>query len=1089
MEIRRKGKKQRDPAAGGAGGDRSAAVNRHTTFQGTGASAGKAAPDFQELLAAIQRRDVHERPVAGSPPPPTSSQARNHALVFQPQSGQPYAVVLAKVTGVGRMPSNRQRGGEPPPPLATRVLSGICEHDAEFVWLLFGAASEVHLVVGVKATGATEEAAIENSSAAFNSLQTCLTATYPEIRVSAFGSANEYREVLERLASYTAAASLMGNPSADNTGENDQTTTDCVIRAIRGSHYCLFVQADPIKSWQLSESFWELTRAIAEAHEHVKHTASASTTSVSQQSVEQVDRFAQHCEELLEIAFGKVEAGLREGMWRASVTLLTRTACELHRSGALLRSVLAGSESKPEPIHMCFHERPAAALSSVSVFASPSTSTPHQEDGEMVHLGAGPLRTPLCSSDLGLLVDLPRDEAPGYRVTRPRRFALDIDPVPGRRVNVGRVISASGETNRVFSVPLDDLSRHALVVGVTGSGKTNTALQLVHQLWVTHHVPFLVIEPAKAQYRHLLAANGFEDLQIFAPGLYERGLSQVAPLRINPFEFPVGIDPQAHISHLYTVFNAAFILYAPMPYVLERSLYEVYEGRGWDFGVGGHPESDSTTGEPPPLAFPTVSDLYDKIGDVVGRLGYDRRIRMDVTAGLQARVDSLRVGHKGQTFDCRRSVPMEALLAKPTILELSHLGNDEERAFLMGLLLMRLYENRMLGGDASGLRHVTLIEEAHRLLARTNADTSAPDSANTKGQSVEAFCNILAEIRAYGEGLIVAEQIPSKLAHDVVKNTNLKIMHRVVAADDRELMGGTMNLMSQQKMAVTALERGRAAVFAEGSESPALVAVPLFRTAGVASNEDVKCSNEEFYRSHPRVLRQMPGCTFCSAVCRHGAIVKRRALTARAAAVFWGFVAASLEGPLPEDVWDGLARALIGRGEAFSLSAEQRDNLVWCQFATIAEQEFWFLRRRGVPLADLETLLECLSRLADAVRRKHAAHIASLTAEFRSAIMPSLHDSRGPWRGCARCRRPCLYQPLGRLLSERREFVSRLHAAFQQKPAQKSVASVCRQFAAEAVFTTHAPTVEGVAVCLFAHVAERVGSRDPAGNIAVIFQQ
>ena len=38
---------------------------------------------------------------------------------------------------------------------------------------------------------------------------------------------------------------------------------------------------------------------------------------------------------------------------------------------------------------------------------------------------------------------------------------------------------------------------------------------------------------------------------------------------------------------------------------------------------------------------------------------------------------------------------------------------------------------------------------------------------------------MLAEIRAYGEGIVVAEQIPTKLVPDVVKNTALKVVHRL----------------------------------------------------------------------------------------------------------------------------------------------------------------------------------------------------------------------------------------------------------------------------------------------------------------------
>ena len=65
-----------------------------------------------------------------------------------------------------------------------------------------------------------------------------------------------------------------------------------------------------------------------------------------------------------------------------------------------------------------------------------------------------------------------------------------------------------------------------------------------------------------------------------------------------------------------------------------------------------------------------------------------------------------------------------------------------------------------------GLRHVTLIEEAHRLLSKTSDDFGNLENVSTKSKAVEAFCNILSEIRAFGEGILVAEQIPTKLAQE-----------------------------------------------------------------------------------------------------------------------------------------------------------------------------------------------------------------------------------------------------------------------------------------------------------------------------------
>ncbi|MCZ7674246.1 MAG: hypothetical protein M5U34_47515 [Chloroflexi bacterium] len=56
------------------------------------------------------------------------------------------------------------------------------------------------------------------------------------------------------------------------------------------------------------------------------------------------------------------------------------------------------------------------------------------------------------------------------------------------------------------------------------------------------------------------------------------------------------------------------------------------------------------------------------------------------------------------------------------------------------------------------MQHVTVFEEAHRLLKNVNTEVGTED-ANTKGQAVETFANMLAEIRAYGQGVLIAEQI------------------------------------------------------------------------------------------------------------------------------------------------------------------------------------------------------------------------------------------------------------------------------------------------------------------------------------------
>lgn len=107
--------------------------------------------------------------------------------------------------------------------------------------------------------------------------------------------------------------------------------------------------------------------------------------------------------------------------------------------------------------------------------------------------------------------------------------------------------------------------------------------------------------------------------------------------------------------------------------------------------------------------------------------------------------------------------------------------------------------------------HVTLVEEAHRLLSKY----SAGDSPNKK-QGVETFTDMLAEIRKYGECLIIVDQIPNKLTPEILKNTNTKIVHKLFASDDKEAIGNTIVLDREQKEFLSNLETGRAIVFSQG---------------------------------------------------------------------------------------------------------------------------------------------------------------------------------------------------------------------------------------------------------------------------------
>ena len=481
------------------------------------------------------------------------------------------------------------------------------------------------------------------------------------------------------------------------------------------------------------------------------------------------------------------------------------------------------------------------------------------------------------SDRLAALCQLPTKEFPGFYIDEYVEFDVS-DRTRGTLKNpiaIGDICTAgrksSQETENQYFIEKDDFTRHALIIGITGGGKTNTSKSILNTLWndpvPKEKVPFLVIESAKREYWELRNLKGFEELLVFTLGAEASGTS--VKYRINPFETNPGISLQTHIDYLLSTFKAAFDLYPPMPYILEKCVYEIYRDRGWDIV-----ENRNLYGF---TEYPTLSDLYNKVDVIVDDMGYHQEVQSNVKAALQARIYSLMIGGKGAMLNTPKSVPIHELLSRPVVMELEDLGDDETKSFVIGILLVQLYEYRksLMTKGAKRLSHILMIEEAHRLLKNVS---EGGEGGNTRAKSVEFFCNLLAEIRTFGQGIVIADQIPTKIAPDTIKNTNLKIVHRTVAMEDREVMGRAMNMSAEQIEYLSSLRRGFAAVYAEGDNKPKCVKLPLVQSYYEKDRAEViaevRRKVQDIAEGYDYVIRHHMGCTYCEERCKYYFVVK-----------------------------------------------------------------------------------------------------------------------------------------------------------------------------------------------------------------------
>lgn len=421
-------------------------------------------------------------------------------------------------------------------------------------------------------------------------------------------------------------------------------------------------------------------------------------------------------------------------------------------------------------------------------------------------------------------------------------------------IEFGKLKSSS--RNDSIGLTLKDLAKHMLVVGTPGSGKTTFSVGLLDRLWKEHHIPFLVIEPAKNEYRALV--QSIPELQVFTPGK-----NFISPFVFNPFIPPKNVKLETYKSTLKTAFAAGVSMSSPLDKIFEDTINNCYSDFRW---------LDTYTVDDKGQRF-NITDFIKCFQETFDEIGYTGDARNIGRAGI-VRLKSL-----VNLFDNYFSIPIEDMLTKPTIIELAAIENSDQKALIIALLLLSIlaYVNANYVGEG-GLRNFILLEEAHVLL-----DTSSgggEGAANPAAIAQGLVKRMLAEIRSYGVGLAIADQSPRKVGIDIVALTDIKVAFRLVEGQDKQILADSTSMSDIQISRLAKLKPGEAFLFFNRLDEPEEIITPNYRMENKISislsDESIK-ELSTYWKDKQDKLRPYPECQLCP-YCKDSCDYNRRVL-------------------------------------------------------------------------------------------------------------------------------------------------------------------------------------------------------------------
>lgn len=577
-------------------------------------------------------------------------------------------------------------------------------------------------------------------------------------------------------------------------------------------------------------------------------------------STEYLDKFAEYAEEATGKHIDRLNEGRNLGFWNAGVYVLGESSRDVVTVTGVLRSIYSGEQTYYEPIRLHLFDNKSNAKEIVrNQFdllpmvnyelvqqMEKQNMKPIKDEWHILGKRYQYLSTPVNTRELSLITSLPRRDVPGLRFVKTAvRFANNPAEVmnPENKITIGNIVDTGIVRNGTYDIDVNSLVRHALVVGSTGSGKSTTCKRILSEV-IRRDIPVLIIEPAKDDYvRWAIEMNKKlppeDQFVIYMPGMEEIDGYPLMDLHINLFE-PAAV-PGAKVNLLQhsetftTLLNACLPSEEVVPILIEEVAYDTI----CDYVECCNRNFESEAIEPLEQ-YPDIDLMLETAYEVMERKRYADINKDNLTEVLVTRFKSLKRGTRGKILNVTKSTDYNELFGRNVVINLSNLSGSKDKALIMSLLMQALYEYRescyrndvyyRREARKNRLLHLTVVEEAHNVLLKPRENQN---SGNPQQAAADLFGRMLSEVREYGQGLLVADQVPTRLIEDVTKNTNYKIVHRLTAPDDQEVMASCMAFRDDQKYIIPALEKGNAIICGDEDDAAVWVRIP-------APNKDVQ---------------------------------------------------------------------------------------------------------------------------------------------------------------------------------------------------------------------------------------------------------